>query len=142
MANGKRYILITDTVYNSIAFRTLPGGALKLWMDMRTQFRGSNNGSIMVTLRVLQHRGWNSSSKLVRAMHELLERGLIAYTRHARKNAKHQASLFAFTDIDTAANARDGVVGAKATHEYLKWLQPAKSEAPFSAFPKRERNDS
>jgi len=53
----KPYIRIYDTVYNSIAFRTLPDGALKVWMDMRTQYKGWNNGSLMATLTVLKQRG-------------------------------------------------------------------------------------
>jgi len=120
-ATQRRYVRIEDTVYQSIAFRTLPGGAAKLWIDMRTQYRGSNNGAIVATLSVLRQRGWNSTDKLVRATRELVTRGLIAYTRRSGQNQFHRASLFAFTDLDVAANERFGICGARASHLYLQW---------------------
>jgi hypothetical protein len=142
----RRYVSISDTVYTSVAFRTLPGGALKLWIDMRTQYNGGNNGAMMSTMSVLKHRGWNSSDKLVRGTRELLSRGLIAYTRRCGPNVFHRAALFAFTDHDIAANERHGVAGARATRAYLEWM-PGNPMAPLDeletakrAFRKQEPN--
>jgi hypothetical protein len=133
------HIRIYDTVYNSVAFRTLPGSALKLWIDLRTQFRGSNNGSLMVTMAMQKHRGWNSTAKLYKARDELLDRRLIAYTRQCNPNKKHVASLYAFTDLEIAANERHGVSGGSASHAYLTFTPeyPAKR-----ALPKQEPNGS
>lgn len=140
---GDRFLQVTDTVYNSIAFRTLPGSALKLWIDLRVQFKGWNNGSLMITLSAQKHRGWNSASKLYKARDALLERGLIAYTRKCNENKFHQASLYAFTDLDVAANDRNGIVGSRKTEAFLAWV-PASTvkRAAKRAFPTQEPNGS
>src|ERR1700687_5221623 len=100
----RRYLKIDDIVYQSEAFRTLPGGALKLWIDMRTQFKGSNNGNINATLSELVHRGWTSQGTLYRALPVLLERGLIARTRKGKPGPYRVCSLFRFTDLSTMPN--------------------------------------
>jgi hypothetical protein len=123
------YVSIDEHVYNSVAFRTLPGGALKLWIDLRTAYRGFNNGLLMATRSVLARRGWNSNDKLTRATHELLRRGLIRYTRRCGQNVFHRASLFAFTDVPTVSDNKFGISGRAATNEYLHW-QPGMSFDP------------
>ncbi|MDQ2946667.1 MAG: hypothetical protein M3Y27_12100 [Acidobacteriota bacterium] len=35
---GGRYIKIPEALFDSVAFRTLPGSAAKLWLDLRTQY--------------------------------------------------------------------------------------------------------
>jgi len=57
------HVRIYDGLYNTIAFRTLDGGALKLWIDLRIQWRGSNNGSLIASLSVLRHRGLDVESE-------------------------------------------------------------------------------
>src|SRR5690349_314552 len=117
---SQRHVRVYDTLYKSPAFRTLPGGALKLWFDLRTQYCGSNNGLLAATLSTLGVRGWNSRSKLARSTQVLLARGLIVCTRYSGPNKFHQASLYGFTDLDVAANEQLGVIGASASHAYLR----------------------
>ena len=136
------HVRIYDTVYNSVAFRSLPGGALNLWIDLRTQFRGSNNGSLMITMAVQKHRGWNSTAKLYKARDELLKRRLIVYTRKSHPNQKQIASLYAFADLDVATNERHGVSGCRATHAYLTWTPEPAPRAVKRALPKQEPNGS
>lgn len=118
---GQRYIRITDTVFESVAFRTLPGSAAKLWLDLRAQYYGTNNGALLVTPKVLERRGWNSPVKLIKAKRELLHRGLIKHTRKYGQNQFHRADLFAFTDLDVQRNDGLGIDGSQATHDYLTW---------------------
>jgi hypothetical protein len=125
---GGRYLKIDDTVYNSVAFRTLPDSALKLWIDLRTLYNGSNNGVLAVTARALERRGWNSNSKLHRARSELLARGLLKRTKHCGPNVFHRASLYAFTDVPVAANQEHAIRGSSATLEFLSWLPSAKHD--------------
>src|SRR5437867_11636545 len=101
-AQQEHWVQIKRTVYNSVAFRTLPPSALKLWIDLRTQFRGNNNGNINAAMSVLVHRGWTSTQTLHRALPELLERGLIARTRQGKPGPYRVCSLFRFTDLATA----------------------------------------
>lgn len=117
----ERFLRITAGVYDSEAFRTLPGGALKLWLDVRTQFFGDNNGRLVITLSRLARRGWNSNSKLRRARDELIARGLIRCTKYCGRNVFHRASMYAFTDLDIARNDEQGVAGGAPSREYLAW---------------------
>src|SRR5262245_59832671 len=84
------YVATDESDHSSVAFRTLPGGSLKPWIDLRIMYRGSNNGALMATRRVLVKRGWNSNEKLNRATHELLRRGLIRYARRCGPHSFHQ----------------------------------------------------
>lgn len=120
-AKTRRYLKIDDIVYQSEAFRTLPAGALKLWIDMRTQFKGSNNGNINATLSELVHRGWTSQGTLYRALPVLLERGLIARTRKGKPGPYRVCSLFRFTDLSTMPNEALFVEGKPATWDFLNW---------------------
>lgn len=123
--DGVRYIRITETVFESVAFRTLPGSAAKLWLDLRAQFYGSNNGQLMLTPKVVERRGWNSPVKLIRARDILLERGLIKYVRKCSPNQFHRASLFAFTDLEIQRSDANSIPGSQPTHDYVLWTPPA-----------------
>jgi hypothetical protein len=81
-----KFLKIDDTVFESVAFRTLSGPALKLWLDLRTQLNGYNNGRIVVTMSRLRKRHWNSNDTLQRARDELIRRGLLRYTRRCGPN--------------------------------------------------------
>jgi hypothetical protein len=123
LPNQERFLRIRAGVYQSEAFRTLPDPALKLWIDLRTQFYGHNNGQLIVTLRTLAPRGWKSNSKLQRARDELLRRGLIRRTKYCGPNVFHRASRYAFTDEHTAANDELGIAGTAPSHDYLRWTR-------------------
>lgn len=144
-AHQRRYLRIDDVVFNSEAFKTLPGGALKLWVDLRTQYRGSNNGDISAALSILKHRGWNSTSKLQRAMAELLERRLIDRTRAGKAGPNKMCSLFGFTDLAVARNEAKFIEGRQPTHAYATWQPSAmqKFRAPETGaelHPKQAQN--
>ncbi len=129
----RRSLRIDDAVYNSEAFRTLPPSALKLWIDMRTQFNGSNNGTISAAMSLLVHRGWNSVDTLYRALHELLDRGLIACTRKGKAGPSRIASFFRFTDLACARNDDKFIEGKDAGQEYLTWTAKGSPEQKFRA---------
>jgi hypothetical protein len=124
----RHYLQIDDTVFLSAAFMTLPASALKLWIDMRTQFRGYNNGNITVAMSVLLHRGWKSPDTLYRALKELLARGLIDRTRLGKPGPYRICSLFRFTDLATAENEALFIKGKPPTYEFLAWKGESKRE--------------
>src|SRR5688572_25793952 len=98
-AKAERWLQIGVTVFESEAFRTLPGRELKLWLDLRTQYFGNNNGRLLITLSAFARRGWKSTDQLLKARDELLRRGLIRRTKYSGPNAFHRATLYAFTDL-------------------------------------------
>src|ERR1700687_259261 len=122
----RRYIKIDDRVFLSDAFATLPSGALKLGIDMRTQFKGSNNGNINATMSELAHRGWTSPDTLYRALKKLLARGLVDRTRVGKPGPSGICSLFGFPDLPTAKNEALFIKGKAATCEFLDWKPEGK----------------
>lgn len=115
-------------MYASEAFGTLPPSAMKLYVDMRTQLNGYNNGRIDATMRTLRYRGWASTETLQRAIVELLGRGLIDRTRHGKPGPARICSLYRFTDLPTPKDDRRMINGRPATLEFRNW-HPKKSGA-------------
>ena len=131
-AKGKRrFVMIDASVYTTPAFRTLPSGATKLYLDLRTQYNGFNNGRIVCTLSELRHRGWVSDGTLTRALWTLLQRGLLLRTREGKPGPFRTCAYYAFADQPIAKDAKHGIRGANPTHEYLSWVE-GKSFAPES----------
>jgi len=118
-----RYLRIEDAVYLSEAFRTLPPSALKLWIDMRTQLNGYNNGRIDATKKTLAGRGWTSPETIYRALHELLDRGLLVCTRKGKQGPARICSLFRFTDLAAEKDEKRFVEGGPATFDFKLWQQ-------------------
>jgi hypothetical protein len=118
-----RYLRIEQPVYESEAFRTLPPSAVKLWVDLRTQLNGYNNGRLDATKQTLARRGWTSPETIYRALNELLSRGLLARTRHGKPGPARICSLFRFTDLPVEKDEKRFVVGSPATFEYNGWCK-------------------
>jgi hypothetical protein len=127
----ERYIQLTAMLFNSVAFRTLPPMALKLWFDLRVQFYGRNNGNISAVMSQLGARGWCSATTLTRAIWELLSRGLLKRTREGKPGPYRLCALYAFTDLATYANPKLGIKEGQPTREFASWV-PGKSHAPKS----------
>ena len=121
---SRRFLMIDEAVYRSVAWRTLPDGALRLWIDLRTLNNGHNNGRIAPTIATLRPLGWRSKRKLAASLAALVERRLLAYTRRSGPNAFHRAALVRFTDIPCPHAEREGIDGAGATCEFLQWRAP------------------
>lgn len=68
--------------------------AVKLLIDLLSQYRLSNNGDLSMAWVLMQKRGWRSKDTLNKARKELLDAGLIVTTR---QGGLHQCSLFAVT---------------------------------------------
>jgi hypothetical protein len=135
------YVSFKSLVYNSPAFRTLPSSALKLWVDLRIQFRGGNNGNISASMSTLRHRGWRSPETLNRALWELLKRGLLRRMREGKPGPLRLCALFSFTDLPTSRNDKLGFEGAASSMEFESWV-PGVSFAPDSKAKKLPRNPS
>jgi hypothetical protein len=118
-------------LFDSVAFRTLPPMALKLWFDLRVQFYGSNNGNICAVMSQLGARGWRSATTLTRAIWELLRRGLLKRTREGKPGPYRLCALYAFTDLPMYANPKLGLKEGAPTREFASWV-PGKSHAPQS----------
>lgn len=114
------HVRIPLEVLQSPAFIALPASAVKLYLDMLSHLRGTNNGNISAALSELKHRGWRSSATLAKALRQLEAVGLIAKTRET--TGVHRGSklcnLYRFTDRDAYAQPKLHVDGHKETRDY------------------------
>jgi len=63
-------------------------------IDLYAQFRGKNNGDLVMAWTVMRKRGWKSRSQLLKARNELEDAGWILLTRQGGRN---RCSLYAVT---------------------------------------------
>ena len=81
-------------VCESDSYARLSPKAVKLLVDLVTQFRGANNGDLAMAWGLMKERGWRSRDTVTKAGKELIENGIIAQTRQGGRN---RCNLFAVT---------------------------------------------
>ena len=116
-----RFIALPCTVIDSPAFLTLPVLARALYVDMRRQFKGANNGLIVATQSTLERYGWPRST-VRKYLPLLIERELITQTRQGGIASMSKiCCLYAFTDLDIVSVPTKQVRAQQATHGYRRW---------------------
>jgi len=102
-----------------------------LLLDLRAQFKGSQNGNIDATWsRLSKQDCWNSKETLNLAIQELLHYGFITRTRRGKRiGGKHYPSLYALTWEPINELPRQGIEPTlKASHAWHgakpTWKQP------------------
>jgi hypothetical protein len=121
-ASYANFVGIERKVMNTEAFTSLTILAKALYLDLRRQFNGRNNGDIAIADSVLSPYGWAHSS-IHRGVKELTEHGLIHRTRKGGVTAPAvtKASLYAFSDLPVMANPAKGIVGSQPYLGYLTY---------------------
>lgn len=89
------FLAIPHAVSNCAKYRALSAIAVKLLIDIGSQFNGRNNGDFSAAWKLMKPRGWKSQETLHRAKQELLEAGFIAETRKGRR--PNLCSLYGIT---------------------------------------------
>lgn len=124
-ASHADFIGIPRRVANSAAFIALPPIARALYVDLRRQHNGRNNGQIAAVLKGtpdhpgLTSLGWPARS-VFKFLGLLIEHGLIEKTRQGGIDyLSHICTLYAFTDLPVVANKEKGIAGAPASLTYL-----------------------
>ena len=116
------FIGIERRVADSPAFITLTALARALYVDLRRQYNGRNNGDICAADYFLGAYGWAHSS-IHRAMKEIVAHGLMEKTRQGGIGAMSRTpSLYAFTVLHVIANPSKGIQGAQASRAYLQFV--------------------
>jgi hypothetical protein len=146
MANGRGighadFIGIERRVADSAAFTSLPPIARALYLDLRRQFNGRNNGQISAVLigsdsaPGLCGYGWPART-VFKYLTILVEHGLIEKTRQGGIAAMSKTcTLYAFTDIPTAACMAKGIAGAMASRAYASFV-------PKEPAPRKRKEDA
>lgn len=115
------FIGIERRVADSEAFISLSALARALYVDLRRQFNGRNNGDICAADYFLKPYGWAHSS-IHKGLKELLAHGLIEKTRQGGIGAMSRTpSLYAFTDLPVMANPQKGIKGAQPSLAYRQF---------------------
>lgn len=123
-ASHADFIGISRKVADSPAFGTLPPIARALYVDLRRQFNGYNNGQIAAVIKGTKDHpglaafGW-ASRTVFKFINTLIEHGLIERTRQGGINyLSKTCSLYAFTDLAVAANKEKNIAGSLPSLAY------------------------
>lgn len=128
-ASYVNFIGIERSVADSPAFISLPAQARALYVDLRRQFNGKNNGDICAADSVLSPYGWAHSS-IAKNLLLLVKHGLIVKTRQGGIGAMSRTpTLYGFTDLSIVANPSKGIAGAMPSLAYREFKPDARMES-------------
>jgi len=91
-SGSKPFVMFYKEMLLHTNFIALSPRALKLLLDVASNYVGSNNGDLCVTLKVMKARGWRSNDQLRKALAELEYYEFLTMTRQGGRN---HCSLFA-----------------------------------------------
>lgn len=125
----EQFLPIPFSMSRSIAFRSLSGPALKVWVELRCRYNGANNGRLSLSFRqAAEHLGLGKST-VARAFKELVEKGFLKLRRAGRWYGR-LATEWILTDIKYD--------GYPPTRDWQNWRPPAEVEKQKSV-PRRHR---
>ena len=81
-------------VISSPQWAALSGRAIKLLVDLGSDYNGRNNGDLSAAWTLMKRRGWRSKDTLANALAELLAARFVTVTRHG---GRHCCTLLAIT---------------------------------------------
>jgi hypothetical protein len=134
---GGDFVALPCVVIRSHSFVQLSPHAVKLMIDLLSQYKGNNNGDLCASWTLMRPRGWKSKETLNKALKELLGRDWLEVTR---QGGRHKATLYALTfyaiddckgklDVQATGSAR----GTWRKNEPLPPMPKLKVVSRFSA---------
>ncbi len=124
-----QFLAIPYSMAHSEAFRSLSGPALKVWIELRTQFNGHNNGQVSLSFQRAADLLGMSKSTVGRAFKELEEKGFAKLRKRGQWYGR-LASEYTLTDVPYC--------GHPASRDWQKWRADSKSKNKASV-PRRNR---
>ncbi len=127
------YLAIPWSVVDCPAYMNLSAHAKCLLIEVARQFIRDNNGRMLLSMRYLKTRGWNSASMLHKAKMELLKSGFIFETVIGHRPNKASWYALTFYGLDKLKGYDEGTHLCFERSAY-KWKMPApkKSTNPSS----------
>jgi hypothetical protein len=110
-----QYALLPYALLHSPAWRSLSGAAVKVFLELRTRFHGTNNGGLILSLDEAARLLPIGKATVMRALVELQQKGLIVCTRKGQWYGR-LASTWAVSDLR--------IGDALATNAWRAW-QPS-----------------
>lgn len=125
------FVGFVRSVLDSPAFISLSPHAVKLLMELASQYKGDNNGNLTAAWAVVSKRGWRSKSTLVRCKAELIEAGFVYVTRkgHLPSTCELLALTWFPLDVSQKFDA-DALHGFRARAYQLKAPLPMPNIKP------------
>lgn len=104
-SNGS-FLMLGHDLIRSSEFADLSPYAVKLLLEIASNFNGKNNGDLSAAYSILSKRGWKSSGTLAKTKKELVAKGWLITTRQGGRN---RCSLFAVSwlPVDECGNKHD-----------------------------------
>lgn len=123
-ATVAQFIGIPRSVSRSEAYKSLPPWCRALYVDLRGQFNGFNNGDFAATDTVLCPLGW-AHSTIHKGLKLLIEHRLIERTRTGGLGPRGKTcSLYSMTDLVVEPNEAKGIRGRAPSIAYREFKAP------------------
>ena len=102
--------MLKESLLSSREYAALSPRAVKLLIDIGSQYNGKNNGDLCAALEIMKSKGWKKAT-LHRATMELLEAEFIFKTQ---QGGRHKPSLYALTffQLDECGGKLEVPIGA------------------------------
>ena len=97
------FLALPHHLLASDEFGALSGNAVKVIVELASQYKGKNNGDLSAPWSRMYRRGWRSKSTLWNAIKEAIDAGFIEQSRQGSR--RHVCTLYAITwkSIDECA---------------------------------------
>jgi hypothetical protein len=117
----ERYVSLRYWLLNAPAWKSLPGNARALYIDIVSRYNGSNNGRIPYSVREAKQSPHISSDTVHHLLHILQDHGFIVCTKRGAFSLKttKDASEWQLTEYDC-----DHPSPAHATKNFMSWRPP------------------
>jgi len=126
----EQYFPLTYSMARSVAWRSLSGPAVKIFLELRCRFSGGNNGDLSLSLDEASRLLGIGKATAKRALAELVEKGFIVLTHRGRFTGRKAAT---YRVTDRSHN------GMPPTNDWRHWrsVNPASGpsqnhKAPFA----------
>lgn len=120
--DGGQYALLPYVMLRSDAWQSLGGPAVKVWLEIRSRFNGSNNGKLSLSLDEGARLLGIGKATVSRALKELEAKGFLEMTKRGQWYGR-QATLWRTTD--------EKCDGHRATNNWKLWIKPKKQSLGF-----------
>lgn len=129
-----KHVRLYNELLNSPAFCALSWSAQAIYVRIRAQLGGANNGDISASLSQLKTYGINSSVTLANALQDLQTLGFIDKTRQGGiANGGKNCCLYRFTDEDCHDIPKKGIQKQKATFDYRQYKTIQEAQLALTA---------
>ncbi|CAI8342153.1 MAG: Uncharacterised protein [Gammaproteobacteria bacterium] len=102
-----RFFALPAAVTNSQNYRHLSSGAVKLMIDLGTQYNGKNNGDLCAAFTLMKRFGWRSKDTLTRKITELRNAEIIELSKQGGLHMGPNLYAFTWLPIDECGGKLD-----------------------------------